>query len=61
MECKSCNAKKVLVEGLTEGKSKITCQECGFSEIRDPQGRKMLTDDQPHRNRSGLLVEAHNG
>ena len=59
MECKSCKAKKVLVEGLIEGKSKVTCQECGYSEIRDPKGRQMLTDDRPHQDRSKMLTEAH--
>lgn len=57
MECKNCGAKKVLVEGLTEGKSKVTCQECGYHEIRDPEGRKMLTDDMPQQDRRKLLIE----
>ena len=59
MECKSCKAKKVLVEGLGEGRSKITCQECGYSEIKDSKGRQMLTDDDhsQRQNRSKLLTE----
>ena len=25
----------------------MTCQECGMNEVKDEQGRKMLTDDRP--------------
>lgn len=57
MQCRSCGGDKVLVEGLTEGKSKITCQKCSYSEIRDPQGRRMLTDDLPHQHRGKYLTE----
>ena len=54
MECKRCKAKKVLVEGLTEGKSKITCQECGESYVVDGQNRQLLTSDVQSDKRSYL-------
>ena len=56
MECKSCGAKKVLVEGLTEGKSKVTCQECGFSVITNNKGQQLLTG-QRHHDKRELLME----
>jgi len=47
MNCKKCGSGKVLSEGVGEGKVKVTCQECGMNEVKDEQGRKMLTDDRP--------------
>jgi hypothetical protein len=28
-----------------EGKVRLTCQKCGFVEVRDQQGRQLLTDN----------------
>lgn len=53
MECRSCKS-KVIVEGIGDGKSKVTCSKCLESYIVDRQGRQMLTDEQP-RNHPGPL------
>ena len=58
MKCKRCGEEKVLVDGLLEGKMKVVCRKCGFQEIRDNEGRQMLTDDMPQPDRSKYLTEA---
>ena len=45
--CKKCGSEKVLLEGVGDGKTKVTCQECGYASVQDSQGRRMLTDDAP--------------
>jgi Zn finger protein HypA/HybF involved in hydrogenase expression len=45
MNCQKCKSSNVLSEGVGEGKVRVTCQECGSSEVKDQQGRHMLTDD----------------
>jgi transposase-like protein len=57
MQCPRCNSTKVLTEGLDNGKVRTTCQECGHSEIKDKEGRPMLTDDMPAPDRRDLLTE----
>jgi len=57
MKCSRCGSEKVLTEGLDEGRVKITCQNCGHTEIKDQQGRKMLTDDMPTPDRRQYLTE----
>lgn len=57
MQCSKCGSSRVLVEGLLEGKVKVVCQECAASEVRDSQGRKMLTDDMSGGDRQQYLVE----
>jgi len=57
MKCGNCGSKHVLTEGLLDGKVKVTCQECSASEIKDDQGRKMLTDDMSDGDRRQRLVE----
>ncbi len=56
MQCQKCNSSNVLVEGVGEGKTKITCQACGLSEVKDIQGRQMLTDDRAPVDRRQMLT-----
>jgi len=56
MKCKSCGKHSVLVEGLGEGKTRVTCQVCGYSSITDNVGRRMLTDDRPQKDRRRLIT-----
>lgn len=56
MKCSKCGGKSLIVEGLGDGKTKIVCQDCGFSEIVDKRGLPMLTEvPQPDQRR--LLTE----
>jgi hypothetical protein len=57
MQCDKCGSKHVLTEGLLDGKVKVVCQECGQSNIKDSQGREMLTDDMSGGDRRQRLVE----
>lgn len=45
MNCQKCKSSNVLCEGVGEGKVRVTCRECGESNVQDQQGRRMLTDD----------------
>lgn len=47
MKCKKCSSTQVLVESTGNGGSKRTCQGCGFSEVINREGKKLLTDDAP--------------
>ena len=59
--CQKCGSEKVLMEGVGDGKTKVTCQECGYASVQDSQGRRMLTDDAPppapNGQRQRLLTE----
>lgn len=44
MKCPKCGSNKAIMEALQEGKKRIRCQQCGLNEIRDREGRKLLTD-----------------
>jgi transposase-like protein len=57
MNCTKCRSERVLTEGQGDGKTKITCQECGYSTVKDRQGRRMLTDAAPHPPTGRLLTE----
>jgi len=57
MNCQKCKSTRVLTEGQGDGKTKVTCQECGESRILDTQGRRMLTDDMPATSRTQILTE----
>jgi predicted nucleic-acid-binding Zn-ribbon protein len=57
MQCPKCGSTNVLTESLEEGRVKIICQNCGYSEVKDPQGRQMLTDDMPAPDRREYLTE----
>lgn len=57
MQCPRCNSTNVLTEALEEGRVKVVCQQCGFSEVRDPQGRQMLTDNMPQPDCREYLTE----
>jgi hypothetical protein len=49
MNCPKCNAPGLLVEASPDGKTqKVRCQKCGFTEVKDHQGRKLLTEVVPH-------------
>ena len=45
MDCRKCGSARVMTEAVGENKVKVTCQECGTADVRDAQGRRMLTDD----------------
>ena len=50
MNCPQCNEPGCLVESSPDGKTeKIKCQKCGLNEVRDKQGRKLLTEVLPAR------------
>ena len=48
MECSKCNAPR-LCEDLGEGDKRYRCQKCGLNEVRDREGRKLLTDQREDR------------
>jgi transposase-like protein len=49
MNCPKCNAPGLLVEASPDGKTQtLKCQKCGFTEVKDTQGRKLLTEVVPH-------------
>jgi len=56
MKCPKCGNEGLLVEGLGDGKTKFTCQSCGFYEVRDNRGRGLLTDDMPRRDQRHLIT-----
>lgn len=56
MKCPQCGKQNLLVEGLGEGKKKLTCQACGYSKIEDSDGRKMLTDNMPPPDRRQVIT-----
>lgn len=43
-DCPSCGAKKIMVESL-DGGYRLVCQSCGFSQIYNDGGKKLLTDE----------------
>lgn len=49
MICVKCSA-PMLVEDLGEGHKRYKCQKCGLSEVKDREGRKLLTDQHDHHN-----------
>jgi len=57
MKCPKCQSQNLLVEGLGNGEKRLTCQSCGFSQITDNEGRKLLTEV-PQTDQRRLLTEA---
>jgi len=53
--CPSCGAQKVLMEAL-EGGYRLTCQSCGFSQVYNDGGKKLLTDDRQSVSASKRLL-----
>jgi len=48
MKCPKCGKEMVMENLDPEGKTKrVRCQSCGYFEVKDDEGRKMLTDDMP--------------
>lgn len=47
MDCQKCGKPTLIVEDLGGGKKKLHCSSCGLNEIKDSQGRKMLTETMP--------------
>jgi len=43
MKCEKCGG-QVLIENVGDKRTKVTCQACGWSEVRDNEGRRMLTE-----------------
>jgi predicted nucleic-acid-binding Zn-ribbon protein len=56
MKCPKCQHPEVLVEDLGAGSKKIKCPKCGLNEIRDKEGRKLLTGDTGEGRGSGRLM-----
>jgi len=56
MECRKCKSKQVIVEGVGEGKVRVTCQQCLETSVIDDQGRQLLTDDMPAADRREYLT-----
>jgi len=56
MMCPKCGVKGVIVEGLGDGKTRITCQSCGYSNVEDRRGLPLLTEV-PQADRKRLLTE----
>lgn len=45
MNCPKCNAPGLIVESSEDGKTKkVKCNSCGLNEVRDSQGRTLLTE-----------------
>lgn len=44
MDCPKCGSQEALVESKPNGDKHVTCSKCGFDEVRDSQGRKLLLD-----------------
>ena len=45
MNCPKCNAPGLIVESSSDGKTKhLKCNSCGLSEVKDTQGRSLLTE-----------------
>ena len=55
MKCPKCG-KQVLIEALGDGKKRLLCQSCGFNQITDDQGRRLLTEV-PEVNKGRYLTE----
>jgi hypothetical protein len=56
MRCPKCGSRSVLVEALGDGKTRLICQNCRHQEVRDSQGRGLLTDDMPRPDRRQLIT-----
>jgi ribosomal protein S27AE len=56
MKCPKCGNQSVLVEGLGEGKVRLSCQLCAYSEVRDSRGKGLLTDTRITCDQSKLLT-----
>lgn len=57
MKCPNCGEQNLLVEGVGDGKTKLTCQSCGYHNVKDKEGRPLLTEV-PQTDRRRLLTEA---
>jgi hypothetical protein len=45
MNCPKCNAPGLIVESSSDGKTRhIKCNSCGLNEVKDVQGRSLLTE-----------------
>lgn len=60
MKCPRCGGKMVIKETRSSGRPvtmKVQCSECGFSEVQNDEGKKLLTEVQPVQDGTGLLTE----
>ncbi len=57
MKCNGCGKGPVLVESNGGTGSTRTCQGCGFTEVVNADGKRLLTDDRSATPRPGRLVE----
>lgn len=56
MKCKACGKQNILIEGLGDGKRRLTCQDCGHTLVEDDKGRRLLTDTRTSVSRRKILV-----
>lgn len=57
MNCPKCNKPGMLSEAVGDGKVRKKCNECGFTETVDNEGRKLLTDEMPPADQRQYLTE----
>jgi len=55
--CPKCGNPALLVEGVGGGKTRKSCQKCGWSTIVESDGRRLLTEV-PQTDRRRLITEA---
>lgn len=57
-KCLKCGRPGVIVEAAPDGKTRVKkCLQCGFQQVEDVQGRKLLTEVPQQLNAKRLLVE----
>lgn len=44
MKCPKCDNPQLILEDLGEGHKRARCDKCGFTEVQDREGRKLLVD-----------------
>jgi len=44
MKCPSCQQPGLLVETLQSGDKRVRCMKCGYTEVQDKDGKKLLLD-----------------
>jgi len=46
VKCEKCGSSKVIVEGISDGCVKVTCQECSDSSVQDKRGTRQLLGEE---------------
>ena len=58
MNCPKCGGQNVMVEGLSNGNSKQTCQSCGHVEVKNNKGQTLILDEREMEPKPRMLTEA---